>query len=68
MERITNNITLKFLRKFSKEKQFYWKRNLSYSLLPIVLVLLSPVFINEWNSRDEKIEYNGIFAPETDVS
>jgi hypothetical protein len=57
-----------FLWKIAKEKQFYWKKNLCYSLLPIVLVLLPLALIDKLDQREETISQNEIFEPETEVS
>jgi hypothetical protein len=57
-----------FVWKIAKEKKFYWKRNLCYSLLPIVLVLL-PLFLNDkLNMKDETVLSDEIFSPETEVN
>jgi hypothetical protein len=54
-----------FLWKTVKEKQFYWKKNLFYSLLPIIFVLLVLV---ELNAKNETTRNDELFEPETEVN
>jgi hypothetical protein len=56
------------LGKIAKEKRFYWKRNLCFSLLPIVLVWLALALTNKSDQEEGTYEKNDIFNPETEVN
>jgi hypothetical protein len=57
-----------FLWKTVKEKQYYYKRNLFWSLFPIVLVLSSQVLIDKFELKKETNQNDGTFKSETEVS
>jgi hypothetical protein len=60
-------ITLKvFLWKTIKEKRFHWKKNVFFTLLPIV-ILLFPFFFDSNAYRNDYDEPENIYEPETEI-
>jgi hypothetical protein len=56
-----------FIWKIYKEKHYYWKKNLFYTLLPIVLLLLPLALLNRLDI-DSTQEKDDVFEPDTTVS
>jgi hypothetical protein len=56
------------LTKIIKEKQFYWKRNICFSLFSIICVILPLTLSDNSNIKMENRENHEIFEPEKYVS